>query len=252
MNFLKIKSLFAGITAVCLVALFAQSCTQEEAAVPAEAIQTHQQMEVSYESSTTPLAADDPILLALKSAEDVQHYNTKAGALLWDQAAMITYDSKEALPLILVPIDNGKENNISMFVAAYHPEKGEFHAFLNSLDLPATEAELENGYTGTVEYKTVENVSALKTVFEAGKVVEEYQAELSQVGYRGVDASCFFNCIRPYGVTAILAGLSGFCGNSVACCLPAPGPYNPCCVLVAGCALYYGGTAGYCAYQCWS
>ncbi|BDS14443.1 hypothetical protein [Aureispira anguillae] len=250
MIFSKCKFPLLGFVAVFFLAITIKSCTEKELIPPKKSPVVTQAKEFNAESTSTPLAEDDPILIGLKASEDVQRYNTKAGQLLWDGATIITYDDEETLPLILVPIDNGSEKTLSLLVAAYNEKKADFHAFINNMDLPSEDL-IDEGYTGIVEYKTVEDISAIKTAFNKGKLSKQYPSELSSSAYRGVNTQCFFDCIRPYGVTAILSGLTSFCGSSVSCCLPAPGPYNPCCVVVAGCALYYGGTAAHCAWSCW-
>lgn len=226
-----------------------QSCTQNEISVPKQEVET-ELPELNFESTTTPLTEDDPILLALKTSDDVKHYNIDAGELVWDMATIITYDSQETLPLILVPIDSGKEEVLSMFVAAYNEDEVSFHSFINNFDLPSLESE-EEGYTGTVEYKTIEDISVIETVFESGELVLQQEFDIDEIALRGVDIKCWLNCMRPYGIANALSGLNVWCGFSTSCCISAPYPGNFCCITLAACALYQGGVAGYCAWKCW-
>lgn len=248
MKSLKINFLFVSLFTATLLSIFVISCEKDlPTPVQDEAVQT---IEPNIESTIVTLEKDDPILKSLQASQDVQNYNTTAGRLLWEQAAMITYNSAETLPLLLVPIDNGVEGALSMFVAAYNETKGEFHAFINNFDLPSS-AFVEEGYTGTIEYKTVENVMAMKADYEKGKLVKEYQPDLSHANYRGVNIDCFLTCIRLAGAASILSGVPVVCASSASCCLAAPAPVNPCCVVFAGCILYQGGVAGACAWNCW-
>lgn len=248
MNTLKVKSILFSLMATFLFAIVIQSCTQKELPLPTEEFNL-EATALNIESTTIELSQDDPIIIALKASEDVKHYNTEAGELLWDMASMITYDNEETFPIIIVPIDSGEEGTLSTFVAAYNEEKGAFHSFLNNFELASLS--LDGGYTGTIEYKTVDNTTVSKTIFEKGEVLQDTEFEVGELAYRGVDVNCFINCVKPYSFASLASGLPYFCSSSLSCCVPAPAPANPCCIGAAGCALYYGGVAGYCAYQCW-
>ncbi len=240
MKYLKIKLGLFSLLAILAVSVFLTSCEQEAVT------QTETDLpNFNFESTTTELAQDDPIILALKASEDLQHYNEEAGELLWDMATMISYDSEETLPFIIIPIDNGGEEAVSMLVSAYNEEKGEFHSFLNDVGLSGL-ATAEEGYTGTIEFKTVENLSVQRTVYEKGNVLEIQEFEIGEIAYRGVDVGCFLKCAGPNTLGSI-----GLCQGAVTCCLGFVSPWNPCCVTTAGCALWAGGYAGYCAWKCW-
>jgi len=232
--------------AILAVSVFLTSCEQE--------IITQTETELpnlNFESTTIELAQDDPIILALKASEDLQHYNKEAGELLWDMTTMISYESEETFPLIIVPIDNGGEETLSMLVSAYNQEKGEFHSFLNDFGLSSIASLEKEGYTGVIEFKTIENLSVQRTVYEKGSVLQVQDFEISEIAYRGVDVSCFLDCLRPYNLVATIAALGPFCSVSGKACLTWIHPWNPGCAGVAGCVLWYGGTAAACAWECW-
>lgn len=248
MKFFKVSFLFISLLTAALLSIFIVSCEKDlPTPVQDEAVQA---MEPNIESTITSLDQENPILKALQVSNDAQNYNTEAGQLLWDNAVMVTYNSEKTLPLILVPIDNGEEGTLSMFVAAYNEKKETFHAFLNAFDVPS-DASVKDGYTGTIEYKTVENISAMKADYNKGKLVKEYEIELDQAAYRGVNIDCFLTCVRLAGAASILSGVPIICATSASCCVGAPIPANPCCVVFAACILYQGGVAGTCAWNCW-
>lgn len=250
MIFSKYKSPLLGFIAIFLLAITIKSCTEKELIPVQEAPSVTETPTVNIESTSIPLAAEHPILIGLKASEDVQCYNTKAGQLLWDGATMMTYDSKETLPLILVPIDNGREQTLSFLVAAYNEEKATFHAFINSIDLPSNDL-IDEGYTGIIEYKTVENVSAIKTAFHKGKIIKQYPSELTSATYRDINLQCFTNCITAIGLAAAASGLTNYCSNTLAGCIAAPAPANPYCIGLVGCAFFGGGAIASCAWSCW-
>lgn len=249
MQNLKFKFPVFSLIVVFFLGLAVQSCDQEELTEPAQdAIALQDRSNV--ESTTIELKEDNPILKGLKASEDVQNYNIDAGKLIWEMATMVTYNSEETLPLVLVPIDNGQEGTLSMFVAAYNEKKGSFHSFLNTFDAPSDKL-IEEGYTGTIEFKTVENITGLKVVYSKGSLMEKHQSELSSANYRGVNVRCFLECIGNTALPSLITGMAVVCSNAGSCCFSLPTPYNPCCAAFAACSVIYGGIAGYCAWDCW-
>lgn len=237
---------------IVLTTVFFSSCKHDNVDVTStEDISIQEGANLSIESSTVELTEDNPILLALKSSEAVSLYNKDSGELLWDMATMITYNSDEALPFILIPIDNGDEQSLSMFVAAYNEKKSSFHSFLNDFDLSNISDLEENGYTGKIEYKSVENTTIRRKIYEKGMLAQEQDFDVNDISLRGVDVSCWLDCMKPHAVNEILSGLTFACGSSASCCIGFPSHLNPCCLVTAACALYKGGIAGYCAWQCW-
>jgi len=250
MKTLKMKSIVLGLMAAFLLVITIQSCTQQDLPIPTEELNLETPA-LNFESTTSELTQDDPIIVTLKASEHIDLYNTEAGELLWDMATMITYDNEETLPLVIIPIDNGSENSmLSMFVAAYSESDNTFLTYINNLEMHQ-ETDIELGYTGTVEYKTVENVPIIRTKYVNSKV-EEYEELLTEAeaAARGIDRHCFVDCIGPFAAGNYIFGIAPACIATAKICFSFPSVVNPACYAFAGCLLYYGGSAAYCAYQC--
>jgi len=238
-----------SLVAIFVTALVIQSCQQADLPIVEETIDT---AALNLQPTVISLTQDDPILTALKESGDIQHYDTEVGELLWDMASLVTHESDETLPLVTIPIDNGDEGNIMMFVAAYNETDGSFMSFLNGFDLnQATSDDAYTGYTGIVEYKTVDNFDLMSMSFENGELSEHKVFPVNEVAYRCVDMGCFVACFVPLAVgVASVGGIANTCMAAYQGCLPFVSQFNPFCVTFAGCLLYWGGAVAYCAYNC--
>jgi len=233
MKTLKVKSIALGLVATFMLVIIIQSCTQQELPIPTE--------KPDIEATTIELTQDNPIVIALKASEDIKHYNTEAGELLWDMVTMTTYNHEENLPVIIVPINNETESKtLSMLIAAYSVEDNSFLSVINSYEMDL-DADATLGYTGKVVYKTLKNVVAKSVSYVSGEVTEE-QFNVETLENR--NWNCFVNCLSHNPPPSHCSGSYYKCRNWISY-------RNPWCHTLAGCIAIGIGTTLRCAVQCW-
>ncbi len=245
MNYLKIKFGLFSLLVVLAASVFLTSCEQE---IPETPITDAASLNV--EPTVVELDENDPVLTLFKESDDIRHFDASLGNLLWNDATMTVGGGENTASVLTIPIISDYENStVNLLYAVYNEKDGSFRSIVSSFDVSMLIGEK---YTGTMEFKTVENKAVSSSVFENGVLITHNEFISDEINYRGLDFGCFFKCAVAAGVGVASAGAFGMsCLNFFNGCKSWPSGWNPACVGLAGCAVIFTGQLGICAYDCW-
>jgi len=247
MKILKIKFGLFSLLAVLAVSVFLTSCEQE---IPENPITTESSLLVG--PTIVELSEDNATLTSYKESEDIRHFDSSIGNLSWDNATMTINTAENAAPVLTIPIISEDESStVNLLYVVYNNQDDSFLSIINSFDVSQL-TDANEGYTGTMEFKTIENKKISSSVFNKGELVTHNEFISDEINYRGLDFGCFFKCAAAAGVGVASAGAFGVsCLNAFNGCRSWPSSWNPSCWALAGCAVVFTGQLGICAYECW-
>lgn len=248
-----VKLGFKALIAVFLFSVLIQSCNKMEDNID-ESVSLNETIidPPQIQSTVEEIDKNHPYIINLQNSDQIKGHNEDvSGKILWNEANLINYDNDETFPTLMIPLEKENEEGLlKVLMAIYDVDANLFTIFLNELNFDLTSGEMKDGYTGSLALKTIENQYISKTTFVNSVMLDYKEYDVESITSRGIDMQCFSSCIRPFSFAAGQSGITALCGSMIGPCFSFVSPYNPACVGLAGCLLFYGGYASWCAYNC--
>ena len=184
------------------------------------------------------LSHEDPYLVALQLTAEVKSAEDNFGALLWDQAYL---QSNEANPwqVVTIPIEN-KHIQETQLLFAGTQDGNTYRILVFGLEIEKSKSEgFQQSFNGSLKFYEPTGKLMYLGVFKDG-ILKEVVNRTNEVSTMGLDWGCFLGCVGR----AIPSQCTPYC----LLCAVAPTPYNPACIVCAGCVGY---GAFVCLVACW-